>query len=63
MTIVEILPLSIMGIGTRDITLIYLLGLNGIGPELAISFSTGILCLYLIISTMGFTVGLSRKSF
>lgn len=43
--IIELLPISISGIGTRDLALIYLFGLQGISPESALAFSV----LYLFI--------------
>jgi glycosyltransferase 2 family protein len=43
--IIELLPVSISGIGTRDLALIYLFGLQGVSPEAAVAFSI----LYLFI--------------
>lgn len=37
--LLDLLPISISGIGTRDIALIFLFGLRGISPEQAVAFS------------------------
>ena len=39
MSIVLLLPISIAGFGSREASLIFLLSLYGISPEVAISFS------------------------
>lgn len=44
--LLDLLPISISGIGTRDIALIFLFGLKGIAPEQAVAFSL----LYLFMS-------------
>lgn len=45
-SLLDLLPISISGIGTRDVALIFLFGLRGISPELAVAFSL----LYLFMS-------------
>jgi len=45
-SMLDLLPISISGVGTRDATLIYLFGIIGIAPEVAIAFSI----LYLVFS-------------
>jgi len=44
--LLDLLPISISGIGTRDVALIFLFGLKGISPEQAVAFSL----LYLFMS-------------
>ncbi|WOF17124.1 flippase-like domain-containing protein [Methanoplanus sp. FWC-SCC4] len=48
--IIELLPISVSGIGTRDFALVYLFGLQGISAESALAFSFLYLfiCYYLI---------------
>ena len=38
-SLLDLLPISISGIGTRDVALIFLFGLKGIAPEQAVAFS------------------------
>ncbi|HQC91433.1 MAG: lysylphosphatidylglycerol synthase transmembrane domain-containing protein [Candidatus Methanoculleus thermohydrogenotrophicum] len=45
-SMVDLLPISISGIGTRDATLLYLFGIIGIAPETVVAFSI----LYLVFS-------------
>jgi uncharacterized protein (TIRG00374 family) len=45
-SVVDLLPISISGIGTRDATLLYLFGIIGIAPETIVAFSI----LYLVFS-------------
>lgn len=45
-SLLDLLPISISGIGTRDMALIFLFGLRGISAELAVAFSL----LYLFMS-------------
>ncbi|KUK68521.1 MAG: Putative membrane protein [Methanocalculus sp. 52_23] len=45
-SVVDLLPISISGIGTRDATLLYLFGIIGIAPETVVAFSI----LYLVFS-------------
>jgi len=52
--IVEIIPISILGVGTRDLALVLLLSSYDVEPELAISFSLGILSLNLLMATFGY---------
>lgn len=52
-SLVSVLPITFMGIGTRDAALIYLFGLNGISEESAVAFSTLILTLILINAGCG----------
>ncbi len=46
LSLLDLLPISISGIGTRDVALIFLFGLKGISPEQAVAFSL----LYLFMS-------------
>jgi len=46
LSLLDLLPISISGIGTRDIALIFLFSLKGISPEQAVAFSL----LYLFMS-------------
>jgi uncharacterized protein (TIRG00374 family) len=46
MGLIDVLPISISGIGTRDMALIFLFGLKGISAEMAVAFSL----LYLFMS-------------
>ncbi|MFA5212717.1 MAG: flippase-like domain-containing protein, partial [Methanoregula sp.] len=46
LSLLDLLPISISGIGTRDIALIFLFGLKGISAEQAVAFSL----LYLFMS-------------
>ena len=46
LSLLDLLPISISGIGTRDVALIFLFGLQGILPEEAVAFSL----LYLFMS-------------
>ena len=46
-TLIEAMPLSIMGVGTRDVTLIFLFSLIGIDQEHAVSLS--MMCLVLLL--------------
>lgn len=39
LSLLDLLPISISGIGTRDVALIFLFGLKGISPEQAVAFS------------------------
>jgi len=54
MVIVESLPISLFGIGTRDWTLITVLSFYGVGAEMAVSFSLGVLSLYLVVAILGY---------
>jgi glycosyltransferase 2 family protein len=46
LSLLDLLPISISGIGTRDVALIFLFGLKGISAEMAVAFSL----LYLFMS-------------
>ncbi|MDD5148679.1 MAG: lysylphosphatidylglycerol synthase transmembrane domain-containing protein [Candidatus ainarchaeum sp.] len=52
-TLVEVIPVSFSGIGTRDITLVGFFGLLGISKEAAISFSMTILLIEIIQALFG----------
>ncbi|WML67298.1 MAG: hypothetical protein METHP_00810 [Methanoregula sp. SKADARSKE-2] len=53
-SLLDLLPISISGIGTRDVALIFLFGLQGISPEQAIAFSLVYLFLsYWFIALIG----------
>ena len=52
-SLVSALPITFMGIGTRDAALIYLFGLKGLSEESAVAFSTLILTLILINAGFG----------
>jgi uncharacterized protein (TIRG00374 family) len=39
LSLLDLLPISISGIGTRDVALVFLFGLKGISPEQAVAFS------------------------
>ena len=53
MSLVLLLPVSIAGIGLRDVTLVGILGAVGIGPELALALSFALLGLQLIMAAAG----------
>ncbi|MGD1005065.1 MAG: lysylphosphatidylglycerol synthase transmembrane domain-containing protein [Methanoregulaceae archaeon] len=58
-SLLDLLPISISGIGTRDIALIFLFGLKGIAPEQAIAFSLIYLFLsYWLIALIGAAIWL-----
>ncbi|HIF13979.1 MAG TPA: flippase-like domain-containing protein [Bacteroidetes bacterium] len=50
-SMIQLLPISILGIGTRDITLIYFFNLNSIGAEWAVLLSA-----VLLIANVGATI-------
>lgn len=52
--IIELIPVSISGVGTRDAFLIFVLGLIGIGKESAIAFSLLYLLTYWFLGLIGF---------
>jgi len=54
--VVSALPISIIGIGTRDVTLAYLLAFVGVTPEQAITLSSLILLVMLLVTLVGFLV-------
>lgn len=56
-TLIESMPFSIMGVGTRDLTLIFLFSRLGIGKEHAVSLSMMCLILLLVFETsVGFFI-------
>jgi uncharacterized protein (TIRG00374 family) len=59
--LVEALPISISGLGTRELASVGMLGLLGIMPALAISFSITVLVFNLIAATAGFLIFNSMK--
>jgi len=48
-----LIPISISGIGTRDVTLIFFFSLLGVSKELAVSFSLLILSMFLFMALFG----------
>ena len=50
------LPVSFMGLGTRDVTLIYMFGVLGMPADLAVSFSLMFLVMSLINAVCGYIV-------
>ncbi len=59
--LVQLIPISISGIGTREATAVLLLSTFGISPELAIAFSLGILIENYILGIFGFIVWIKCK--
>lgn len=57
-TLVQMIPITIFGIGTRDMTLIYLFPLLGCSSDAAVSFSILILTFVLIHSILGLALWL-----
>ena len=51
---VVLLPISVSGIGTRDLSFIFLLGLMGVSRELALSYSLMALVFNLVPAVIGF---------
>jgi len=59
--LVELLPISIMGLGTREATLIFLFSLVGLGESQAIAFSIAhLVYAYLLVATIGFVFWLKE---
>lgn len=54
--LVEILPISFSGVGTRDATLIFFLSFIAVTAEAAVSLSLTILIIYYIMVAIGFVV-------
>lgn len=54
--LVEILPISFSGVGTRDATLIFFLSFVAVTAEAAVSLSLTILIIYYIMVAIGFVV-------
>ena len=52
-SIVQLLPVSIAGIGARDGTMVFLLGAYGVPAELVIALSTLVLAMYLTTAAAG----------
>lgn len=59
--LVEILPISFSGLGTRDATAIFFLGFKLIPAELAVSFSLGIVIVNLFSALLGLVLFNLRK--
>lgn len=59
--LVQLIPISISGIGTREAASVLLLKLFGIKPELAILFSLGILIEDYILGGFGLAIGFKVK--
>jgi len=54
--LVVLIPVSFLGVGTRDVTLIYLFGVLGLPADLAVSFSLMFLVMSLINAVCGYIV-------
>jgi len=52
-SIIAVLPISIGGIGTRDLTIVYLMSFFGIAKEKALAFSLGIFFVNMIVCMVG----------
>ncbi len=61
--LVQLIPISISGIGTREATSVLLLSSFGISPELAIAFSLGIMVKDYIIGGIGLIFWFKVKNF
>jgi len=59
--LVEALPISISGLGTRELASVVMLSLLGVVPALAISFSITVLVFNLFLATAGFLIFNSMK--
>jgi len=61
-SLIDVVPVSIGGLGTRDVASIFIFSLIGIGAEQAVAFSvTFFLILYPILSFLGFVFSVKRK--
>ena len=60
-TIVETLPISIFGIGVRDVSYVYLLGKVGVSAESAVGLSVLLVTLTLFCASSGGLVYASRQ--
>lgn len=61
-TLVEIVPISVSGLGTREVASIFIFSFFGIPPEQAVAFSiTFFLSLYPVIALIGFYFSMKRK--
>ncbi|MCH8304768.1 MAG: flippase-like domain-containing protein, partial [Candidatus Marinimicrobia bacterium] len=58
--LMTLLPVSISGIGTRDVALVVLLKPFGISAEEAVAFSLSILAIFMIDIAIGFLFSLSN---
>jgi uncharacterized protein (TIRG00374 family) len=54
--LLDLLPITISGIGTRDVALIFLFGLRGIFPEQAVAYSLLYLFSYWLVALVGAVV-------
>jgi glycosyltransferase 2 family protein len=59
-SIVTFLPISFLGIGTRDISLVFLFGLAGISSADALAYSALLLLISIASATIGFVAWLAR---
>jgi len=59
-TLATLIPISILGLGTRDAILLFLFSLFNIGPEKTISFSALYLLLLLVAALVGFICWLKK---
>ena len=61
-SVVEVLPLSVMGLGTRDATILFLFSAMGVAHEQMIALSAMMLVLSLVPqATAGYLIALSQK--
>ena len=58
--VITLIPISIAGIGTRDVTLIILFSYLGLSKELAVSFSIMILFMYAVNGLIGLAAWLKK---
>lgn len=59
--LVEALPISVSGLGTREAASVVMLGLLGVAGAMAISFSITVLVFNLLLATVGFFIFNSMK--
>ena len=59
---IQLLPISVLGIGTRDITLMYFFHLNGLSTEMAVSLSFLVLFANITATAPGLVLFLSHKN-
>lgn len=61
-TLAEVLPISISGLGTREVASIFIFSFFGIPPEQAVAFAiTFFLSIYPVLTLIGFYFSLRRK--
>ncbi len=61
-SVAEVLPLSVMGLGTRDATILFLFGLMGVGREHMIALSAMLLLLSLApVALAGYLIAWNQK--